>query len=75
MEHEIQFGTLQRDGTLTNKRTLKQSAIANCPFYIFAPEHYRDDGTCKCSNAEHRKMMIREWEYSSHDFRNIPLVD
>jgi hypothetical protein len=75
MDNEITFGTLNQDGTLSNVKTLKQSAIGNCPFFIFAPEHYRQDGTCKCSNAEHRKMMIKEWGYKKSNFKNIPLVD
>ena len=75
MEHEIQFGTLRKDGTLTNTRTLKQNTIGNCPFYTLLPEHYRDDGTCKCSNAEHRKLMIKEWGYEQRDFKNILLID
>lgn len=75
MEHTIQYGTLHKDGTVTNTRTLKQSSIGNCTFYIFDPDHYRPDGTCKCSNAEHRKMMIKEWDYSKRNFKDIPLVD
>lgn len=75
MNNTIEFGTLQKDRTVTDKRYLKQSAVGNCPFYIFLPEHYREDGSCKCSNAEHRKMMIKEWEYSKKDFKDIPLID
>jgi hypothetical protein len=75
MEHEIQFGTLNTDGSLSNVRMIKQSTIGNCPFFILMPEHYREDGTCKCSNAEHRKMMIKEWGYTKRQFKNIPLVD
>jgi hypothetical protein len=75
MENETMFGTLQRDGTLTNIRMIKQSTFRNCPFFIMMPEHYREDGSCKCSNAEHRAMMIKEWEYKKRDFKNIPLVD
>lgn len=71
----IQFGTLQKDGTVTNIRMLSQSSIGNCPFKIFVPSHYRENGTCKCSNKEHRKMMIKEWEYKKSDFKNIPLID
>jgi hypothetical protein len=56
-------------------RTIKQSDITRCPFAILMPNHYRDDGTCKCSNAQHREMMIREWEYKREDFANIPLID
>ena len=47
--------------------------IVKCPFFIMVPEHYREDGTCKCDDPEHRRMMIREWGYAVDDFKNIPL--
>ena len=80
MEHEIKFGTLNQDGTVSNVRMIKQSDIGKCPFFIMMPEHYREDGTCKCSNAEHRAMMLKPeskggWGYHKRDFKNIPLVD
>jgi hypothetical protein len=53
--------------------TMQQSDIRACKFVIFMPTHYRPDGSCKCDNAEHREMMIREWEYSPADFADIPL--
>jgi hypothetical protein len=52
---------------------LKQSDIRRCRFTIMLPEHYRQDGTCKCDDAAHRAMMISEWEYSEADFAGIPL--
>lgn len=54
-------------------RYLKQYDMLKCPFVIMVPEHYRDDGTCLCDDAEHRKMMIKEWGYMSSQFKNIPL--
>lgn len=75
MENLVTFGTLQRDGTLTNVKRIKQSTFGNCPFTIFMPNHYREDGSCKCSNTEHRKMMIKKWGYKTKDFKNTPLVD
>ena len=75
MNNNIQFGTLYEDGTLTNQRSLKQLSIGNCPFFIFLPEHYREDESCKCSNAEHRAMMIKEWGYSKTDFKDIQLIE
>lgn len=56
-------------------QTLHYSDIGRCPHLIIVPEHYRADGTCKCSNAEHRAMMIREWEYEESHFAGVPLVD
>ena len=73
-EHTIQFGT-QTPAGLTNVRQLKQSDIGRCPFYIMAIEHYRTDGSCKCSNAEHRAMMIKQWGYRPAQFKNIKLKD
>lgn len=49
-------------------RFMKQSDLLRCPFTIMVPEHYRDDGTCKCNDPTHRKMMIAEWEYTEQDF-------
>lgn len=49
-------------------RHFKQSDFLKCPFTIMAIEHYNDDGTCKCSDPEHRKLMIKEWGYTEQDF-------
>lgn len=47
---------------------LKHSDILKCKFVIMVPEHYRKDGSCRCDEPEHRKMMIAEWDYSEKDF-------
>lgn len=52
---------------------LKYSDIARCRFLIMVPEHYREDGTCRCDDAEHRRLMIAEWDYSQSDFDGITL--
>lgn len=52
---------------------IKQSDILKCPFKIIMPEHYRADGTCRCDDADHRKMMIKEWGYTERHFKYIPL--
>ena len=75
MNNKITFGKLQNDGMLMDVKMISQSDIVKCPFLIFMPDHYREDGTCKCSNAEHRKMMIKEWGYKKSNFKNIVLVD
>lgn len=64
----IQFGTLHPDGTITNARTLRQSAIAACPFVIFEPSHYRPDDSCKCDDPVEQRRMLREWGYTRADF-------
>lgn len=69
----VQFGTLQPDGSLVNVRTIKHSDIGKCPHVILVPDHYREDGSCKCDDAEHRKMMIKKWGYTESSFEGIEL--
>lgn len=52
---------------------IRTSDIKRCRFTIFAAEHYRADGSCKCDDAAHRAMMIAEWEYTEGDFEGIAL--
>ena len=54
---------------------LRRSDILKCRFMILTSEHYRQDGSCKCDDSEHRMKMIQEWGYTSADFDGIPLRD
>jgi len=45
-----------------NVRIIDQSTIAKCPHVIFAAEHYRADGTCKCNDPTAKEMA--EWGYT-----------
>jgi len=67
-DDEIQFGTLHPDGTFTDERVIKTSSIKECPHLILIPEHYRDNGSCKCDDPQEQTMMIREWGYHKSDF-------
>lgn len=69
------FGRLNSDGTLTNMREISQGDLMKCPFFIFVADHYRADGSCKCSNAAERTMMMREWGYTADAFDGVPLID
>lgn len=42
-------------------RMLKQSDMLKCPHCIMVPEHYRDDGSCKCNDPSATIML--EWGY------------
>jgi hypothetical protein len=44
-----------------NVRILKQSDILKCPYCIMMPEHYNQDGTCRCTDPTHTEM--KEWGY------------
>jgi len=59
--HEIQFGKLLPDGQLVGVRMIRQADIQRCPHLIMAPEHYRENGTCRCDDRWHSEM--REWGY------------
>lgn len=65
----IEFGELHPDGSYTHIHTLTNEQIGACPFVIFDPSHYREDGTCKCDCATERARMVEEWEYTLDDFR------
>lgn len=48
-------------------RTISQQALLRCPHFILAPEHYREDETCRCTDPEHTEM--EEWGYTWKDGR------
>lgn len=64
----IEFGALSPEGVYTKVRVLTHAQIGACPHTIMVPEHYRDDGTCRCDDPEHQAMMIAEWGYAPEDF-------
>lgn len=61
MPDEVRFGTLHPDGTMTGARVISHASIALCPHTILVPEHYDEDGKCRCTDPEHREMA--EWGY------------
>jgi len=42
-------------------REIPQSKLAQCPHYILAAIHYREDGSCKCDDPN--ETIMREWGY------------
>ena len=70
----MKFASLNQNGTLSNVREVDQKTFARCPFHIFDPSHYRNDGSCKCNDPDERKKMIKDWGYKKSDFKNIPLI-
>ncbi len=56
------FGKLGPDGRLTSIRIIKQSDMLKCPHCIMVPEHYRDDGTCKCDDPT--ATVMADWGYT-----------
>ena len=56
----ISFRTLDKDGTVTNVRLIKQSDIQKCPLFILVPEHYKADGSCKCFDKAEQARILAE---------------
>lgn len=69
-----EFYEIDESGATKHIRTLSQADMARCPFLIMLPEHYRDDGTCKCNCSTERERMIREWGYTAAHFREAGLI-
>ena len=58
----ITFGELSTDGKLTDVKVMDQNIFDNCPYVIFMPEHYREDGTCKCNDPN--ELIMKDWGYT-----------
>ena len=68
-EHPIHFGTLHEDGTVSDEREIKQADVQACPHLILVPEHYREDGTCRCDDSEHTEMVESGYTWSDGAWR------
>lgn len=55
--------TLNEHGELveTDIREIAQENIMKCPHVILTPEHYREDGSCRCDDPTHTEM--KKWGY------------
>lgn len=69
---EIPFITVALYGVIETC-TGRMRDIRRCRFTILMPEHYREDGSCKCDDRDYRNHMIRHWGYKEKDFDGIPL--
>lgn len=58
---QIEFSRMDEDGRITQVRTLSSEAVKGCRFFILDPEHYRDNGTCRCDDPDHEIMDA--WGY------------
>lgn len=58
----IQTGVFDDDGTYVLGPALPKSQVRACPHVIFLPDHYREDGSCRCDDPTHIEM--KEWGYT-----------
>ena len=56
------FAKLNSDGSLTEVREIDQNAMLKCRHVIMVAEHYREDGTCRCNDPNHKEMA--SWGYT-----------
>ena len=68
---DVEFGTLNRDGTVTNVRIIKQSDIRKCPSFIMVPEHYKADGTCLCFDPDEQARILAERQSRRVKYMNV----
>lgn len=53
---------VERNRLQTAKVTrISGAMVQGCPHAIMMPEHYREDGTCRCDDKDHKVMA--EWGY------------
>lgn len=43
-------------------KVIRMSDIGKCPKHSLMPDHYHDDGTCRCSEREAAAREVREKE-------------
>ena len=68
-DETIRFGTLHPDGSVSDEREIKKSDVRACPHLIMVPEHYRDDGSCRCDDPEHKEMVKAGYEWRDGEWR------
>ena len=73
-ENKVVFGTLLPNGRVINLQKIPQSQFVRCPFFIFDPSHYREDGSCKCNDPVYRKTVMKKWGYSKKDFVRVGVI-
>lgn len=63
MSRDVIFNEMNIEtGERRHVRTLSSDTIKECPHVIIMPEHYREDGSCKCDDPNDPHMA--EWEYT-----------
>jgi len=58
---------LDANGHVIDVKTISQADLLKCPHCILVPEHYRDDGTCKCDDAG--ESVMASWGYRWNEAR------
>jgi hypothetical protein len=43
--------------------------LSTCPLGILAPQHFREDGTCRCDDPKHVEMKRWGWVWNERQGR------
>lgn len=65
----VRFSSMSKEGVETDVKYIKRSDMLKCPHCIMMPEHYRNDGSCKCNDPLDEKMA--EWGYSWNPSKKV----
>lgn len=49
---------------------LKQSDVHKCPHYIMHPDHYRDNGSCRCDDLSNKDMIFYGYVWDGKSWVN-----
>lgn len=75
-DKEVVFSTMDEEGKVTTIKIIQTADIMRCPKAILVPEHYRDDGSCRCNTPicdveECRERKYREEIYCRYHLERM----
>lgn len=68
MNDDIIFNVL-RDGKIASTTIIRNWSVRNCFHTILVPEHYNEDGSCKCRDKSDPNMPKDGYVWSDEERR------
>lgn len=70
-EGAVEFLEMGEGGEVTLARQISMDSIRACRHLILSPEHYRENGTCRCNDPYHSVMKERgyTWDVDRKEWR------
>ena len=69
MTYEKVLGGSPGQGRIVARGTISFDVLARCPKFLFSPDHYRDDGSCKCNDPNHDVMRDHGYVFENGGWR------
>lgn len=54
-------------------KMITAETIRKCPYLIFAPDHYKQDGSCLCFDKDHQEKLRKEREIRSNKYKQVAM--